>query len=44
MNSKEQVKKALKTSFSSKQLGNEDFLAELVTDACSKCELKFNAA
>lgn len=30
------VKTALKSCFSSKQLGYEDFLAELVGSACSK--------
>ena len=33
---REQVRRALKSCFSSKQLGNEEFLAELVGDACSK--------
>ena len=36
LTNKEQVKKALKTCFSSKQIGNEDFLADLVSDACIK--------
>jgi hypothetical protein len=34
LNNREQVRRALKTCFSSKQLGNEDFLAELVGNAC----------
>lgn len=29
------VRQALKSCFSSKQLGNEDFLADLVGNACS---------
>lgn len=33
------VKKALKSCFSSKQLGNEEFLAELVGNACSKLNI-----
>lgn len=33
---KESVVKAIRTSVMSKQYGNEDFLAELITDACSK--------
>ena len=33
---KEMVKRALKSCFSSKQLGNEEFLADLVGNACSK--------
>jgi len=37
------VKRALKSCFSSKQLGNEDFLAELVGSACIKA-LKENTA
>ncbi|XP_046566176.1 LOW QUALITY PROTEIN: T-complex protein 1 subunit theta-like [Haliotis rubra] len=31
---KEEVKKVVRTSVMSKQYGNEDFLAELITDAC----------
>lgn len=34
--SKEEVVKALKTPLASKQYGNEDFLADLVAEACSK--------
>ncbi|KAL5457355.1 hypothetical protein EMCRGX_G034604 [Ephydatia muelleri] len=33
--SKEEVKKALATSMASTQYGNEDFLADLVTEACT---------
>jgi T-complex protein 1 subunit theta len=32
----EQAKRAMKSCFSSKQLGNEDFLADLVVNACCK--------
>ena len=35
LTNKELVKQALKSCFSSKQLGNEDFLSELVGNACS---------
>jgi hypothetical protein len=35
LKNKELVKQGLKSCFSSKQLGYEDFLAELVGDACS---------
>lgn len=34
--SKESVAKALRTSLASMQYGNEDFLANLVAEACSK--------
>lgn len=34
--SKEEVVKGIKTSLASMQYGNEDFLADLVADACSK--------
>jgi T-complex protein 1 subunit theta len=37
----EQVRRALKTCFSSKQLGNEEFLSELVGDACSNSKILF---
>ena len=37
LNDKVLVKRALKSCFSSKQLGNEEFLADLVGNACSKC-------
>lgn len=33
---KEEVVKALKTSLASMQYGNEDFLADLVAEACSE--------
>lgn len=33
---KEAVTKALKTSLASMQYGNEEFLARLMADACSK--------
>jgi len=36
------VKRALKACFSSKQLGYEDFLSDLVGNACSKYSLFFN--
>jgi T-complex protein 1 subunit theta len=32
---KKEVMKAIRTSVMSKQYGNEDFLANLITDACS---------
>ena len=35
------VKRALKACFSSKQLGYEDFLSDLVGNACSKCSKVF---
>lgn len=35
------VKMALKSCFSSKQLGNEEFLSDLVGNACSKCLIFF---
>ena len=34
------VRKALRACFSSKQLGYEDFLSDLVGNACSKLENK----
>lgn len=40
LKNKEQVTKAIKTCFSSKQLGYEDFLAGIVGDACSKSNSK----
>lgn len=36
LTNKDIVKRALKACFSSKQLGYEDFLSELVGNACSK--------
>ncbi|RNA28639.1 T-complex 1 subunit theta isoform X2 [Brachionus plicatilis] len=36
LHNRDLVKKALKSCFSSKQLGNEDFLSELVGDACMR--------
>lgn len=33
---KQAVKKAIKSAVMSKQYGNEDFLADLIADACSK--------
>ena len=36
MSSKEDVIRAVRTAIMSKQYGNEDFLAGLITDACSK--------
>lgn len=36
--SKKSVVKALRTPLASMQYGNEDFLADLVAEACSECE------
>ena len=36
MSNKEEVIKPIRTSVMSKQYGNEDFLADLITDACCK--------
>ena len=33
---REEVTKAIRTAVMSKQHGNEDFLGQLITDACSK--------
>lgn len=41
LTSKEEVVKAIKTSLASMQYGNEDFLADLVADACSKRDICF---
>ena len=38
--SKEAVSKALRTSICSMQYGNEEFLADLVAEACSKLRTK----
>ncbi len=38
MGDKAEVSKAIRTSVMSKQHGNEDFLAELIADACSKLQ------
>jgi len=40
LTNKESVKRALKACFSSKQLGYEEFLSELVGNACSKFNFK----
>jgi hypothetical protein len=39
---KDLVRQALKSCFSSKQLGNEEFLSELVGNACSNALNKIN--
>ena len=36
LSDKEEVRKAIRTSVMSKQHGNEDFLAKIIADACSK--------
>lgn len=35
----EVLAKAIRPAIMSKQFGNEDFLAKLVADACSKCSI-----
>ncbi len=40
LTNKDLVKQALKSCFSSKQLGNEEFLSELVGNACSNYSQK----